>query len=183
MRYLEIRRHTMRNKPGKHLSQAGVNLARQVGEKLGPFDQVITSKLPRAFETAIAMGFAVEVRYAELNTIDEAIENEIDWAAGFAEFAQIIRQGGITARAAHQQAAFWQKLALAVPENGCALLISHGSIIEAGTIGCLPDLDYSNWGKPCDYCEGVLLGFEGNRFITGELLRLKKEENEPERKA
>ena len=28
MRYLEVRRHTMRTRPGKHLSQAGVTLAR-----------------------------------------------------------------------------------------------------------------------------------------------------------
>ena len=32
MRYLEVRRHTMRTKPGEHLSQAGVDLARRVGE-------------------------------------------------------------------------------------------------------------------------------------------------------
>lgn len=172
MRYLEVRRHTMRSKPGKHLSQAGVNLARQVGAKLGPFEQVITSKLPRAFETAIAMGFAVDKRYEELNTIDEAIESEIEWAAGFAEFARIIKQDGLTARAAHQQAAFWKKLALALPEDGRALVISHGAIIEAGTVGSLPDLDYTNWGKACDYCEGVLLGFDGSRFSSGELLRL-----------
>lgn len=62
MRVLEVRRHTMRSKPGKHLSQAGVSLARHVGETMGSFDRVVTSTLARAFETAIAMGFAVDER-------------------------------------------------------------------------------------------------------------------------
>ena len=60
MKYLELRRHSKRVIPGDHLSQAGVNLARRVGEAMGPFGLVITSTLPRAFQTAIAMGFAVQ---------------------------------------------------------------------------------------------------------------------------
>jgi broad specificity phosphatase PhoE len=66
MRYVELRRHTMRTRPGQHLSQAGVSLARRVGEGVGPFDRVVTSTLPRAFETAIAMGFAVDEQIALL---------------------------------------------------------------------------------------------------------------------
>src|SRR4051794_10783960 len=53
MRYLEVRRHTMRTKPGEHLSQAGVDLARRVGEGMGHFDRVVSTLAPRAFETAI----------------------------------------------------------------------------------------------------------------------------------
>ncbi|MBZ0278386.1 MAG: hypothetical protein K8I60_19725, partial [Anaerolineae bacterium] len=71
MRYLEMRRHTIRIKPGQHLSQAGVTLARRVGETIGPFDRVITSTIPRAYETAIAMGFAVDEQLDELGTMDE----------------------------------------------------------------------------------------------------------------
>ncbi|MDQ2741632.1 MAG: hypothetical protein M3Z66_04960, partial [Chloroflexota bacterium] len=50
----------MRVKPGRHLSQAGVDLARRTGNQMGPFDRVITSTVARAYETAIAMGFAVD---------------------------------------------------------------------------------------------------------------------------
>ncbi len=60
MKTIEIRQHSIRAKPSDHLNQQGVTLARLVGENLGPFDRVITSTLPRAFETAIAMGFAVD---------------------------------------------------------------------------------------------------------------------------
>ena len=60
MRYLEVRRHSKRVRPGQHLSQWGVLLARRVGDELGPFDRVVTSPLPRCIETAVAMGFAVD---------------------------------------------------------------------------------------------------------------------------
>jgi hypothetical protein len=54
MKLIEHRRHSMRHKPGEHLKQAGVDLARRVGTDLGPFDLVITSATARAFQTAIA---------------------------------------------------------------------------------------------------------------------------------
>ena len=60
MKTIEIRRHSIRSNPGVHLNQQGVTLARLVGQNLGPFDRVVTSTLPRAFETALAMGFAVD---------------------------------------------------------------------------------------------------------------------------
>jgi Histidine phosphatase superfamily (branch 1) len=45
---------------GSHLSAEGVALARLVGESLGPFAAVVTSASPRAIETALAIGFAVD---------------------------------------------------------------------------------------------------------------------------
>ncbi len=68
MRTIETRRHTLRAKPGPHLSQAGVALARRVGQGLGPFDRVVTSSVSRAFETALAMGFALDEQ-AEMGSV------------------------------------------------------------------------------------------------------------------
>lgn len=60
MATLEARRHSPRkNTGGSQLSQAGVDLARKLGESMGPFTVVATSVVPRARETALAMGFAV----------------------------------------------------------------------------------------------------------------------------
>jgi len=73
MKIIEIRRHSIRSKPGEHLSQQGVTLARLVGENLGPFDKVITSTLPRAFETAIAMGFAVDEQLELLGSTGDGL--------------------------------------------------------------------------------------------------------------
>jgi hypothetical protein len=65
MRWLEVRRHSLIKKGlargrGSHLSAQGVALARAVGAKLGPIAHVLTSTTPRAVETAIAMGLAVD---------------------------------------------------------------------------------------------------------------------------
>jgi hypothetical protein len=63
MRWLEVRRHsaTKRSRePGSHLSPEGVDLARRVGRSLGSFASVVTSASPRAIETALAMGYAVD---------------------------------------------------------------------------------------------------------------------------
>ena len=61
MKTLEVRRHSARKlSGGSHLSQEGVDYARKLGATLGPYAQVVTSVVPRARETAIAMGFAVD---------------------------------------------------------------------------------------------------------------------------
>ena len=72
MKTLEIRRHSMRKSGGgSQLSQAGVAYARRLGASLGPFAQVVTSVVPRARETAIAMGFAVDYELVTLVSDEE----------------------------------------------------------------------------------------------------------------
>jgi hypothetical protein len=64
MRYLQIRRHAFTKKGeqrghGSHLSHAGVELGRRIGDDLGPAAFVAASLAPRTLETALAMGYAV----------------------------------------------------------------------------------------------------------------------------
>ncbi|NOH02035.1 MAG: histidine phosphatase family protein [Chloroflexi bacterium] len=79
MKTIEIRRHSIRSPGEDHLNQKGVALARRVGRGLGPFDLVATSTLPRAFETAIAMGFAVHEQNELMNTYGGEVEREAPW--------------------------------------------------------------------------------------------------------
>ena len=83
MRTLEIRRHTHRHVPQPHLSQQGVDLARRAGEGLGQFDRVITSTVPRAFETALAMGYAVDEQIEQLGLMSDVVTTVIQWNAGY----------------------------------------------------------------------------------------------------
>ncbi len=172
MRYVELRRHTMRVKPGQHLSQAGVTLARKIGETIGPFNRVITSTIPRAYETAIAMGFAVDEQLGELAHWAEGVEDVISWDAGFVTFAENARQGGALEKYVRQQAELITRIARFLPDDGAALVISHGGIVESQVVGCLPDEDFTTWGSPCDYCEGARLFFDGECFLRGEVLRV-----------
>lgn len=169
---IEHRRHSWREPPGEHLTKKGVNLARRVGGTMGRFDLVVTSDMPRAFETAIAMGYAVDRQEPVLGYAAPSWEDEVDWTLGCAEFARGFALGGATTRACQTQADLLRRIAAELPANGRALVVSHGGIIEEGAVGLLPQKSYAGWGLACERCEGVLLHFEGERCTRAELLRL-----------
>lgn len=172
MKFIEHRRHSIRTIPYPHLNQQGVDLAREVGNDLGPFTLVITSSKPRAFETAIAMGFAVDQTLKELSGISSTVDLEIAWDAGFQKFAEIYEYNGATSLWAKGLTKIFLKIVKKLPENGSALIISHGGIVEGSTIGTYPDFDYSNWNRSVQYCEGVLLSFENDKCISAKYLEL-----------
>ena len=173
MRYLEVRRHTMRVKPGQHLSQEGVDLARRLGHTMGPFEIVLTSTLYRAYETALAMGFAVHDQLDELCPPGQGVEIDVGaWDAGFAAYSDAYQRNGVATAYSQEQASLWHSISAGITENGSALVITHGGVIEAGLVGCLPDLDYSDLGAFISYCEGVRLSFDGEDFIEAEVLRV-----------
>jgi len=172
MKTLEIRRHTMRTKPGQHLSQEGVSLARQLGETMGPFDKVVTSTTPRAFETAIAMGFAVDAQDETIGPYGQDVEDEIPWPQGFLRYAEAAREGGAVTRYMQRLARFHHELLDTIPEGGSVLVINHGGVVEMSAVACFLDADYASFGGPVDYCEGVRLFREKDRFARGEILRV-----------
>lgn len=174
MRVIEHRRHSMRNKPGQHLSQAGVDLARSVGADLGRFDLVVTSTLPRAFETAIAMGFAVDEQLEELCSLPDGFEAVVQWDEGFARFSEVMKSNphGVVAMFGQKLAQLHREIAARLPDHGRALVISHGGIVEASVVGCMPSESFSSWGRACDYCEGVRMFFNGTDCERAELMRV-----------
>jgi len=172
MKTIEIRRHSIRQKPGDHLSQQGVTLARLIGQNLGPFDRVVTSTLPRAFETAIAMGFAVDEQSELMNTYRNAVEREAPWPLSLAGYAEVVKAGGAAAKYANQLAAIYAKLANFLADGRAALVINHGGVLELGAVACLPDADYIAWGSHFEYCEGVRLFWKDDKFVDAEVLRV-----------
>jgi broad specificity phosphatase PhoE len=168
MRYLEVRRHSVRAKDGQNLIQDGVTLARTVGQQMGHFDLVMTSPLPRAYQTALAMGYAVHDTLDGLATMPAGIP----YPLGFKDYASGIRRGGVIRMFAEVQAALWHSVIAALPEGSRLLFISHGGLIELGTVCCLPEANHEAWGGPLSYCEGVRLGLEGDLFVQAEILRV-----------
>jgi broad specificity phosphatase PhoE len=174
MRRLDIRRHTMRRKPGQHLSREGIALARLVAEGTQPYDLVVTSTIPRAVETAIAMGVEVDQCLEELGQLPDAVFNELGWPSPFARVAHAVAADGPAARFAEEQARLWQEIAEQIPDGGRALIVSHGLFVELGAVASLPDADHAAWGEAIGYCEGVRLFYDGHDR-RGELLRLPEE--------
>ena len=172
MKTIEIRRHSIRLKPGEHLSQQGVTLARLVGQNLGPFDRVVTSTLPRAFETAIAMGFAVDEQIELMSTYGNGVEREAPWPLSLAGYTEVVSTGGAAARYANQLAGVYAKLANFLADGRAALVINHGGVLELGAVACLPDADHIVWGSHFEYCEGVRLFWKDDKFVNAEILRV-----------
>ena len=174
MKILEIRRHSMRNIPTPHLNQMGVTLARLVGENLGPFDRVVSSTLSRAFETAIAMGFAVDEQNELMSSFSDTVMAEAPWPLSFAEYAAIVRKNGAAATYARELVKVYADLMNYVAEKRAALVVNHGGIVELGVVACLPETDFTSWGGAVNYCEGARLFWDDGKFIRGEVLRVQK---------
>ena len=183
MRTIEIRRHAYTKKgegrgKGSHLSAEGVALARKVGEEIDPFDLVLTSPAPRALETAIAMGFAVNDQPEALGDLSPAVVEEIGhherwtWPEPFVTFAHFVREGGPTMRMGERQREVWVRALESVPTDGRVLIVSHGRIIESGLVTCVPDGDFAAWGPSFGHCEGARIVFDEGRFHAVQLLRV-----------
>lgn len=172
MKTIEIRRHSIRSKPGQHLSQQGVTLARLVGQNLGPFDRVVTSTLPRAFETALAMGFAVDEENELMSTYGPDVESEVPWPSTLSEYVKTVRKDSAAARYANQLVDAYHQLADYLAEGRAALVINHGGVLELGAVACLPDADHESWGPYFGYCEGVRLFCDNGKFVNAEILRV-----------
>lgn len=172
MKTIEIRRHSIRTKPGDHLSQPGVTLARRVGQNLGPFDRVVTSTLPRAFETAIAMGFAVDEQNELMSSYGASVEWEVSWPSTLRQYAKAVRKDGAAARYAYLLLDVYQRIADYLDEGRAALVVNHGGVLELGAVAALPKADHEAWGAHFDYCEGIRLFWNDGKFMDAEILRV-----------
>lgn len=171
MPVLEVRRHTMRSKPGQHLSQDGVALANLVGNSSGLFDLVVTSDKPRAIETAIAMGYAPTRQVAELGCLPASILDVVAWPNSLENISNTVRQNEKCKEFAREQAKVWKSIISQLKDNQSALVITHGAIIELGAIGLLPDVSHSSWGEAIGYCEGFRFT-QVESSMTCEVLRV-----------
>ncbi len=172
MKTIEIRRHSIRERMSQDLSEQGRVLARFIGEELGPFRRVITSQLPRAFQTAVAMGFQVDEQVELLNTYGDSVEAEIPWPASFDEYSAPLLRNGAPKRYAQRLAEYYTHLAESLPEGDAALVITHGGVVEIGAVVCFPDADHAAWGNYIECCEGVRMFWEEGKFVSLEILRV-----------
>jgi broad specificity phosphatase PhoE len=143
-----------------------------VGENLGPFDRVVASTLPRAFETAIAMGFAVDEQNELMSSYGSDAAREAPWPLSCAGYAEVVRKGGAAAHYANQLTHVYGKLAEYLADGRRALVVNHGGVLELGAVACLPDADHLKWGTHFDYCEGIRLFWDNGKFVDGEVLRV-----------
>ncbi len=183
MKTLEVRRHSCTKKGddrgrGSHLSADGVLLAREVALDLPGFDYVMASTVPRTLETAVAMGYAVD----DLVKVPQKLAGQAmvvvghlerwSWKFPWLRFRELAAGHEVVGSYGEWLRDSWIAALDRVPDDGKALVVTHGRDIELGVLACLPDVpddELRRWGEPVHQCEGVTLAYSGGRF---ELLRI-----------
>jgi len=172
MRSIDLRRHVQRDPGGVHLNATGLALARRLGAESGRFDRAVTSTIPRAIETAEGMGASPVETREELGRFPLPVEAAVGPIVHWSDYAEAARRSPEVAQFAELQRRLLEEIARALPEEGRALVVSHGAIVELAAVGALPESDATRWGGPAGYGEGMRLVFDGRRFAEGAVLRV-----------
>ncbi|MBS1962095.1 MAG: histidine phosphatase family protein [Bdellovibrionales bacterium] len=171
MKTIEHRRHALRTKPSPHLNAKGVAIAREVGEKAGPFARVISSPKRRAVETAVAMGFAVDETYSVLKSIPKDLNDFVPHDAGFSAFFEAIPDAPEAERYLEKLRNLFARELEKIPEGGRLLVVSHGGVVEWSALACCPE-DARKLGNPVDKCEAVEIDWKDGRFVGVRVVRV-----------
>ena len=67
-----------------------------------------------------------------------------------------------------------RRVARGLPEEGRALVVSHGGILEAAALHGCARYDLAELGGEIGFCEGVVFKFAGEKLEATELKRLPK---------
>jgi len=179
VRWVEVRRHSLTKKGaargrGSHLSAEGVALARAVGAEIEDIAYVATSCSPRAIETAVAMGFAVDDTFdlpAGYMPGEASHHDQWNWPLPYLTYAALIAAGQGLAEVAEAHKAAWAAVAARVADGEAVLIVSHGGAIEPALVACLPDADHASWGAPFAHCDGARLAIAHGQFVGVEFHR------------
>ncbi len=182
MKYVEVFRHSKRGE-GKGLSAEGRQMALRARALLAPhYDSIVSSPKERARETCEALGFD---RYE----VDEAFTAVNPWEPFDAQVSRLAKERGIIPLAAcweipealsslrAQGATFLaaiKRVARKLPEDGRALVVSHGGILEAAALFGYSRYDLAELGGEICFCEAVVFKFEGEKLVGVEVKRLQK---------
>jgi broad specificity phosphatase PhoE len=173
MRVVEHRRHSRRDPGGVHLNAEGLEIARRVAPTLGRFDRAVSSPIPRAVETAEAVGFPPDALLPELALIPSDMDRLVESsnARSFADYVRLTEEKRSAAAYARRQSELLRKQLEKVDDGGRLLVVSHGGVIEFGAAGACPE-DARTFGPMAGYLEGVRLFLDGREWVRGEVLRV-----------
>jgi len=182
VKFVEVFRHSKRGE-GKGLSEAGRELAIRARTLLAPhYDLCVSSPKERARETLEACGFD---RYE----VDEAFTAVNPWEPYDAEVSKLAKERGMI-----PLAACWElpealtylrlqgetflgglrRIARKLPEEGRALIVSHGGILEAAALFGCPRYTLDELGGEIGFCEGVVFKFDEEKLADIQVKRLPK---------
>ncbi len=169
MRSVELRRHSVRDRPAEHLSEAGRRLAADVGRTRGPFRLVVSSPAPRARETAEAMGFPpdeVDDLWYDLG------EGGIPWPASFREMLDQLAVNPRAVEFAGRTRTAVRALLARIRDGEAVLVTTHGGVPELVAASWCEPAVLDRMGPACRCMEGVRLEFRDGTCAAGAALRV-----------
>jgi broad specificity phosphatase PhoE len=170
VKLVEIRRHSLRDRPAEELSAAGRALAQEVGMTRGPFRRVVSSVSRRAAETAEAMvGHPPQLQTPLWFDLGDG---EIPWPLSFAGYGRQVRENPVARALARQLGESVEQILSGLNEEEQALVATHGGFPELVSAHWATSRQLEELGAPCRCMEGVLLRFDHDRFAGAEALRV-----------
>ena len=180
MKFVEVFRHSKRSE-SKGLSEEGRGIAKRARATVAPhYDLCISSPKQRARETMEVFGFdryEVDEAFTAVNPwepFDEPVtrlakEKSISPLAAcwyFPEALRYLRLQGETFLGA------MLRIARKLPEEGRALVVSHGGILEAAALLGCARYELTEIGGEVGFCEGVVFRIEAEKLAGVEVKRL-----------
>lgn len=151
-----------------------MELARALGEGMGPYDRVVTSTVPRAAHTAVAMGFAVDEQMPGLGRFGPGVEAELRGLGRPFQDVWLAMERSASVRAEGERVAReWRHLAAALRREQWMLVVSHSGLIELGVLSLVAHDEWARirMGAGLDFCEGVRLHLDGESVRDHQLVR------------
>ncbi len=139
---------------------------------MGSFDYVITSPKERAYETAIAMGFAVNEIVKDFGPYNDDVKSEFTSEAHtFPKIQSLLKHKTFTYQFAQQQANLLLESSSKIQDGQKLLIISHGGVVDIPLGFLFPNVDPGSWGSLFSYCEGFRIQIEDKKIVDFTLLR------------
>ncbi len=180
MKFVEVFRHSKRGE-SKGLNEEGRELARRARALLSPrYDLCVSSPKERARETMEALGFSSY-------EVDEAFTAVNPWEPFDEAVTTLAKEKGTTPLAACwfvpealnylrlQGETFLgaiHRIARKLPEDGRALVVTHGGILEAAALFGCPRYNLDELGGEINFCEGTVFRIEGEKLAGIEVKRM-----------
>lgn len=155
MRSIYVLRHSARDNGGVHLNAAGVQLARALGDRLGPMRCTVSSPALRCIETAVALGCTVDAEWDELALPDDdELMQELDRIAAYADAVRLLQHGRRIPELASQLRERIHGLIDELRDHQDALLVTHAGVVEVAAAAVCGG-SAAALGEGVGYCEGV----------------------------
>lgn len=167
MKFVDLRRHSVRDRAEESLSVAGRELAREIGRSSGPFRRIVSSPARRAVETVEWMGLradSIDPIWLDLGGLP--------WPHSFAEYRGLMEHdAGARTTSARLHDSLREILA-EIGERESALVVTHGGVLELAVVPWVSSDVATSLGPPAKCMEGVRLGVVGQQCTTATALRV-----------